>query len=130
MPITSTAAIVAALALTGLSLLVSLARMKAGTDIGTGTDAGLLRRIRAQGNFIEYVPMGLILLGLAEYRGAGSLVLWLSAALFAAGRAAHAAGMIGGSTPLRGIGMLATYAALLGLSLVLALSLMSGADPR
>lgn len=74
--VTAVIASLAAISLVGLSFSVSLARMKVGTEIGLGTDSGLLRRIRAQGNFIEYVPLALIVLGLAEYRGASAVWLW------------------------------------------------------
>ena len=113
LPITTFLAAAATLALVGLSFAVSLRRMKVGVDVGLGNDLGLLRRIRAQGNFIEYVPLALILSGLAEYRGATSMLLWGFAGLLLLGRAAHAAGMLTGTTGLRAIGMLSTYAAML-----------------
>ncbi|MEX0408967.1 hypothetical protein ABGN05_25330 [Aquibium sp. LZ166] len=55
LPVTSAVAALAAVALVLLSVRVSLRRMAVGTRIGTGDDETLLRRIRAQGNFIEYV---------------------------------------------------------------------------
>jgi len=111
--ITSQLTALAAVSLVGLSFSVSLKRMKAGTDIGMGDDPGLLRRIRAQGNFIEYVPLALILCAVAELRGVSPSWLWALAGLLVVGRAAHATGILTGSTPLRAIGMLATYASLL-----------------
>jgi len=113
LPITTMLASVAAVALVALSLSVSFARMKAGVDIGTSDDKRLLRSIRAQGNFIEYVPLAVILCGLAEYRGAGSAWVWTIAGLLILGRAAHAAGMLSGVLPLRALGMLGTYGSLL-----------------
>ena len=113
LPITTMLASVAAVALVALSLSVSFARMKAGVDIGTNDDKRLLRSIRAQGNFIEYVPLAVILCGLAEYRGAGSAWVWTIAGLLILGRAAHAAGMLSGVLPLRALGMLGTYGSLL-----------------
>ncbi|MGV1682401.1 MAPEG family protein [Sphingopyxis sp. NJF-3] len=87
--------------------------MKVGTEIGVGDDPALLRRIRAQGNFVEYVPLGLILLGLAEHRQVATALLWTIAALLVIGRALHAAGMLSGLTPVRAAGMVTTYGALL-----------------
>jgi len=113
LPITTMLASIAAVALVALSLSVSFARMKAGVDIGTSDDKRLLRSIRAQGNFIEYVPLAVILCGLAEYRGAGSAWVWTIAGLLILGRAAHAAGMLSGVLPLRALGMLGTYGSLL-----------------
>lgn len=113
LPITSLVAALAALFLVGLSLSVSLRRRTVGTDIGTGTDTGLLRRIRAQGNFTEYVPLALILLGLAETRGVAPGLLWTIGALILAGRACHAAGILSGRLPLRIAGMIGTYGSLI-----------------
>lgn len=113
LPITTMLASIAALALVGLSFSVSFARMKAGVDIGPGDDPRLLRRIRAQGNFIEYVPLAVILCGLAEYRGAGSGWVWTIAGLLILGRAAHAAGIISGTQALRIVGMICTYGSLI-----------------
>lgn len=113
LPVTTFLAAVATVALVALSFSVSLRRMKVGVDVGLGNDLGLLRRIRAQGNFIEYVPLALILSALAEYRGASPTLIWVFAGLLLVGRTAHAAGMLTGTTALRAIGMLSTYAALL-----------------
>lgn len=113
LPVTSTVAALAAVALVALSIAVSLRRKKVGVRIGFGEDLLLMRRIRAQGNFIEYVPLALILLALAEYRQAPAVLLWIVAGLLVAGRCLHFAGIMAGSTPLRAPGMLGTYGALL-----------------
>jgi uncharacterized membrane protein YecN with MAPEG domain len=113
LPVTSLIAALAAAALIPLSISVSFRRMKVGTGVGTGDDETLLRRIRAQGNFTEYVPLALILLALAEYRQASEFMLWTMAGLLVAGRGLHYAGMITGSTAIRAPGMLGTYGALL-----------------
>lgn len=111
--VTAPLAAIAAVSLVGLSFSVSLQRMKANTAIGTGDDPALLRRIRAQGNFIEYVPLALILCALAELRGAAHIWLLVLAGLLVLGRLSHAIGILSGTTPLRAVGMLATYGALL-----------------
>jgi uncharacterized protein len=113
MPVTSLLAAVLGLMLVALSFSVSIKRMAVNTHIGVGNDEGLLRRIRAQGNFIEYVPIALILCGLAEYRNAGLAWMWAIAGLLLFGRIAHASGMLTASTPLRVAGMLGTYGAIL-----------------
>tara|TARA_R110000782_G_scaffold78276_4_gene155100 strand:- start:39441 stop:39818 length:378 start_codon:yes stop_codon:yes gene_type:complete len=113
LPITSLTAAIAAVALIVLSFLVSFRRMKVDINIGTGDDVALLKRIRAQGNFIEYVPITLILLALVEMAGAGTGQLWTISGLLLGGRLLHAVGMLGGVLPARGLGMLMTYAAML-----------------
>ena len=113
LPITSTTAALAAVALVVLSITVSLHRKKVGVRIGSSEDIALMRRIRAQGNFIEYVPLALILLALAEYRQASAAMLWTIAGLLIVGRSLHVAGILTGRTPLSAPGMVGTYGALL-----------------
>lgn len=112
LPITSLFAAAFAVALVLLSVPVTLRRIKVGDLVGDSGDEKLHRRIRAQGNFIEYVPLGVITLGLIEAHGAAAwLVLAISGAL-ALGRLIHAVGMLRSNAPLRGFGMIFTYLAL------------------
>jgi len=113
LPITSMTAALAAVALVVLSIRVSLRRKQVGLKLGHSEDVVLMRRIRAQGNFIEYVPLALILLALAEYRQAPVVMLWTIAALLIAGRSLHLAGIMTARTPLSAPGMVGTYGALL-----------------
>jgi uncharacterized membrane protein YecN with MAPEG domain len=66
-------------------------------SVGDGGHEPLLRRMRAQANFIEGAPFFLLLLGGLELAGANSTALGLLAAIFIAARIAHAYGMEGGS---------------------------------
>ena len=52
------------------TLRVGLCRVKTNIFIGTGNDPELLRRTRGQGNFVETVPMALLLLVAMELVGA------------------------------------------------------------
>ena len=93
-PVTSLYAATLGLLLVVLSDLVSRGRRRSQVSLGHGGDPMLERTMRAHGNFVEYVPLGLILLGLAAtasesggYRlfiGTVSM-LWLLAALAGAG---------------------------------------------
>ncbi|MCC8962252.1 MAPEG family protein [Bradyrhizobium sp. Pear76] len=112
LPITSIFAAVSALALVALSIPVSLRRTKVGVMAGECPDETLHRRIRAQGNFIEYVPLGLISLGLVEAQAAQAWMVVVIGTILAFGRLLHAIGMLRGSPPVRGFGMLFTYLAL------------------
>lgn len=97
-----------------LSIWVSIGRAQFGAHHGDGGQVGLQRRIRIQGNFAEYVPIALLLVGLNEAGGAaGPSVQALLIALFVA-RLAHPIGMMApeGSVQqyaLRAPSMLATW---------------------
>ncbi len=65
------AALLAALFL-ALAVNVVRSRRRAGVSLGDGGDKLLARRIRAHGNFVEYVPMALILMVMIEERGAAA----------------------------------------------------------
>ena len=53
-----------------LSIRVILVRRVNNVGFGTGSDGELRRRVRIHANFTEYVPFALILLSMAEFRGA------------------------------------------------------------
>ncbi|WP_136656815.1 MAPEG family protein [Nitratireductor sp. XY-223] len=55
---------------TALSATTSAHRAKYDVDFGDGGNLAMLKAIRAQGNFIEYVPILLIAMGVSEYVGA------------------------------------------------------------
>lgn len=103
-----------------LSLRVSFIRRDARVALGDGDNEVLRRRIRAQGNFIEFVPMALLLLALAEHTGLGSLFIHLLGIVLLAGRISHAYGicqtnevfifrMVGTLATLTVIGLLSLY---------------------
>jgi len=80
-------------------------RSDAKISIGDGGNDRLQRRMRAQANFIEQVPLTLLLYALVELTGhAPGWLVWLGA-LFLLGRIAHAFGMEGALSQGRMIGM-------------------------
>lgn len=76
-----------------LSVRVILFRRGSGSTLGDGGDPVLLRRIRVQANFAEYVPLALILMGLAEGMGTNRWLLHPLGLVLLAGRASHAFGV-------------------------------------
>ncbi len=76
-----------------LSLRVSFVRRDERIALGDGDNIALRRRIRAQGNFIEFVPIALLLLVLAEHTGMGSLYIHIFGIILLAARVAHAYGI-------------------------------------
>lgn len=119
-PITSLYAGIAALLLVVLSLRVIRARYATRIEIGDGGDPGLIRRIRAQANFVEYVPVALIVIALAEANGAERWLLHALGAGLIVGRVAHGIGFVATAGPGAGraIGMLLTYLVLVAGGLV------------
>ena len=95
-----------------LGLNVVKARIAAKVALGTGGDATIERRARVHANFAEYVPFALLLLAMAEMRGAWPWATHLLCLTLVAGRASHAWGMSSAPEDLRfrKFGMRATFA--------------------
>lgn len=123
LPVASFYAAFFALLLLALSIQVIRARIACRVAIGLGEDIRLLRASRAQGNFVEYAPMILILLALLELSGAGPFQLHALGGLALAGRVAHAMGISREpeNLKLRQVGMALTFT-VLGLAPLLLLA--------
>jgi len=93
-------------------------RRKHKVSLGDGGIDELARAIRAHGNFIEYVPLSLILLGASELNHAHPLAVMGFAILIFLGRAFHAYAFLGGGEHFkpRVMGMKLTLYSLLALS--------------
>jgi uncharacterized protein len=89
MPITMLYAGALALVLVGLSVRVIQARGQTKVFMGDGGNELMVRRMRGQANFVEYVPMALILLGLLETRGAPAWELHALGATLLVARLLH-----------------------------------------
>lgn len=88
-------------------------------SVGTGGHEAIERRMRAQLNFAENVPVVLILLGLIEMTGKGGAWLAPVGAVFMLGRVLHGLGMDGGKLEWgRMIGTLTTFLTAIGLAVV------------
>jgi uncharacterized membrane protein YecN with MAPEG domain len=112
LPITAITAAVFAILMVALSAQTSLGRARVKSTFGDGGDETLRRRIRAHGNFAEYAPMALILLGLAEGLGAARGTVLGLAIAFCFARLVHAAGMLYSSrATLRAVAMFVQHAA-------------------
>lgn len=112
MPVPITAGYAGLLALVGLVLmqLVGRERLRTGVSLGDGGHAALTVAMRRQANFVESVPLVLLLLALIELNGAP--VPWLhalGATLFVA-RVVHPFGLETGTSQRmpRFLGALAT----------------------
>ena len=117
LPLTTLSACALGLLLVVLSLRVIGVRRGEKVSLGSGGNETLERRIRAQGNLVEYGPMGLILIGLAEMQEANTFLLGIAAAAFVMGRLLHgyAFGFTSRAMRPRVTGMLLTLFSLLGM---------------
>jgi hypothetical protein len=112
MPLVTTLIIAVALAVVNLwlSIRTGQARQAAKVSVGDGDNPLLRARMRAHANFIEYVPMALILMALIDSSGSNSQLLWLLGIALVIGRILHPFGMERPSpNPFRIGGILLTY---------------------
>jgi uncharacterized membrane protein YecN with MAPEG domain len=91
--VTSLFASVLAIVFIRLSLAVIALRRANKVSLGNGGHSELERAIRAQGNFVEYVPIALIMLACLELNGAPWWLVMLPGFSLTAGRLIHAKGI-------------------------------------
>lgn len=108
-PITAVFAGLLALMLVGVSVRVTVLRAKKKINLFDGGDPTLGRAIRVQGNFIEYVPMALAMMGLVEWMGVKPWVVYLLGIALVAARVSHALGIYSSVFPARVIGTSTTW---------------------
>ena len=105
-----------ALLITALGMQVSRLRSARGVGVETPIPAEMIRPVRAHGNAVEWVPLGLVLLLAIELSGAGSrFTLHLAGGTLLLGRVLHAAGFYG-RNKLSMAGAALTYLVLLAMS--------------
>ena len=102
------------LGLLAVALLSNVGRVRGKTRIfiGDGGNTELITAMRAQANFVENVPLGLILIWLVGASYGAATVVTLSVLLVVA-RALHAMGMLGGVRFGRAAGATITLTVLL-----------------
>jgi uncharacterized membrane protein YecN with MAPEG domain len=106
-----------------LGMRIGKLRHAHGVGVGDGGNELIMRRMRAQLNFVEQTPLILIAIGLVELAGKGGAWLAPAGAVFMLGRVCHAIGMDGPFKAGRPIGMLTSM--LLSLALVVVAVLVS-----
>ena len=96
------------------TLRAGLYRVKSKILIGTGDDPEMLRRIRGQGNFVETVPIALLLIIAMELVGAKDMWLHGLGSALVLGRICHYVAITEiGPSVCRPIGMLSTLLTIL-----------------
>ncbi|MFQ3325157.1 MAG: putative membrane protein YecN with MAPEG domain [Pseudomonadales bacterium] len=102
------------------TLRVGMYRVSNNISVGDGGDKELLKRIRGHGNFIETVPMALLLLLLNELNGLADTYLIILASTLLVARLLHYSALaLGGPQIFRPIGMIGTLLTILASSLLL-----------
>ncbi|MBE02327.1 MAPEG family protein [Marinobacter lutaoensis] len=121
-PVTGVFAAVLGLLLLALSARVVKYRLKYRKGLGVTDDRDFEVAVRAHANLVEYAPLALLMLAIAELNGVASgLIYWLGMALVA-GRILHAWGMIqgrGGPHLARMAGIVLTWLAILVTAILL-----------
>jgi len=106
-----------------LAVRVVMRRWKARIGIGHGNDKELRKRIRAHGNAVEYLPIGLLALLLLDLDGTTPVLLHACGIALIVARIAHAIGLsrTGGTSPERFFGITLTFLTLLAMAVLLLL---------
>lgn len=91
--ITALYAGILALLLTALAINVTVNRNKLKVSLGDGGNAQMLRMTRIHGNAVEYMPIGIVLMGLYELDGGIALALHIAGVALVAGRLLYVLGM-------------------------------------
>lgn len=92
-PVTTLYALPLALIFLVLWFGVTKTRATMGVSIGDAGNTDLHERIRRHGNFVEWVPLVLILMLLAEAAGSNSIALHSAGGLLVVGRVIHPFGL-------------------------------------
>ncbi|MGB1236236.1 MAG: MAPEG family protein [Planktomarina sp.] len=97
-----------------LTARVIIFRRKNKIGLGDDGNKGLMKRMRAQSNFVETVPLALILLILIELNGQSHILVHVLGAMLLAGRVVHAVGFSARPPKMRwrSAGMLLTLSAI------------------
>lgn len=79
--------------------------------VDTIESGSLQRKVRAFGNFVEYVPLALLMILVLELMQASAILLWILGIALTLGRITHAWGLIQtyGPSPGRAIGFFLTW---------------------
>lgn len=93
LPITSLYAVLLTIGMLVLFVMVSKMRAAVQVSIGDGGFAPLHERIRRHGNFMEWVPITLVLMAVAEIQGVSPSWLHAAGLLTLTGRLIHPIGL-------------------------------------
>jgi uncharacterized protein len=100
-----------ALLLMALAINVTVQRNKLGVLFGDGGKPAMMRAMRLHGNSAEYIPIGVLLMGLYELDGGIPLALHITGIALIVSRLIYIAGVWNSDQPTagRGIGIVLTW---------------------
>jgi uncharacterized protein len=103
------------------TLRVGAYRLSSKISLGDGGDKVLLKRVRAHANFVETVPMGLLLLVLNELNGLAENTLLILGSVFLLSRLIHYVTIVSRLLPvfMRPLSMLGTLGVILTSAILL-----------
>ncbi len=103
-----------------LSVYTIAGRFKYNQNIGDGGHESMAKRVRVHGNFIEYVPLALILMMLAEFEGASEDMLHGLGGALVFARLIHPIGLMRKKGPslCRSGGMIITFGVIITASII------------
>ena len=109
--ITALYAGILALLLIALAINVTVQRNRLGVLFGDGGKPQMMRAMRLHGNSAEYIPIGVVLMGLYEIDGGLPLALHVTGIALIVGRLVYVAGVWNADKPTagRGIGIGLTW---------------------
>lgn len=119
-PITAFYAALCVAVLCWLTVRIGLIRGKTGVSMLDGGNEQVLVEMRRHGNFVEHVPLLLILMAIVEVNEGSPLLLHVAGALLVVCRVAHPLGLRAdrASTPMRALGAGGTFLLTIVLGLV------------
>lgn len=121
-PVTGVFAAIIGLLLLVLSGQVVRFRLRYKKGMGVTDDRDFEAAVRAHANLVEYAPIGLLMLAIAELNGVPSGLVYWSGMALVVGRVLHAWGMIngrGGTHWARMVGIVLTWLAILATAILL-----------
>ncbi len=104
--------------------VVAVVRAKGNVGYGDGGNPDFTTVVRGQGNFVEYVPLIVILIGMAEAGGTSSTWVHAMGGALVVGRILHPIGLTNtpGINPFRFVGTNLTWITLLASSIFVLLN--------
>lgn len=120
-PLTALWAAILGLLSLALAARVVQGRLSENVAFGDGANVVMQQRIRVHANFVEYVPLALVLLLLLEQSSESSLLIHVLGGSLVLARLLHAFGLSTstGTTPGRFIGTVVTWLVILAESVLL-----------